>query len=56
MVLTAVVLVLLAIVLCVAGIGYAFRLLGLGFVPTMLWLGVLETPKPAVSRRRFIAS
>ncbi len=56
MVLTAFLLTLLALVLCAAGIRSAFRMLGLAFVPTMLWLGVLETPKPAVSRRRLIVS
>ena len=51
MVLSALLGVTLAVVVCAVGIRHAFRLLGLGFMPTMLWLGVLETPAPAVSRR-----
>ena len=51
MVLSALLGVALAVLVCVAGIRHAFRLLGLGVMETMLWLGVLEVPKPAVSRR-----
>ena len=51
MVLSALTGVTVAVVLCALGIRHAFRLLGLGFVPTMLWLGVLEVPPPPVSRR-----
>lgn len=51
MVLTAFLLTLLAIIICSVGIGYTFRLLGLNARQTLLWLGVLEVPPPAVSRR-----
>jgi hypothetical protein len=52
MVLTALVLLALAIGLCAAGIYRVLRALGLDPVETLLWLGVLERPVPRTSRRR----
>ncbi len=52
MVLTALVLVLLAVALCAVGIRFAFSLLGLQALPTLEYLGVAETPAAPVSRRR----
>lgn len=51
MVLSALLGVTLAVVLCAAGIRHAFRLLGLEARQTLLWLGLLEVPPPPVSRR-----
>ena len=52
MVLTAFLLTLLAIALCLFGIRFVLAKLGLGATQTLLYLGVLETPAPPVSRRR----
>ena len=51
MVLSALIGVTLAVVLCAVGIRHAFRLLGLDARQTFLWLGLLEVPPPPVSRR-----
>ena len=51
MVLTAFLLVTVAVALCAFGIRYAFRRLGLGFMSTLLYLGLAEVPPPNVSRR-----
>ena len=52
MVLTALLLTSLAIALCAFGIRASLNWLGLGAMQTLLYLGVLETPAPPVSRRR----
>ena len=52
MVLSAFLLASVAVAVCAVGIGFTLRFLGLGFVPTLMWLGVLEVPPPPVSRRR----
>ena len=51
MVLSALIGVTVAVVLCAVGIRHAFRLLGLDARQTFLWLGLLEVPPPPVSRR-----
>ena len=52
MVLTAFLLTSLAIVVCLLGVRFVLAKLGLGATQTLLYLGVLETPPPPVSRRR----
>lgn len=52
MVLSAFLLVLLAVAVCAFGIHKSLRYLGLGVMQTLLWLGLAEVPAPATSRRR----
>ncbi len=52
MVLTAFLLTTIAIALCAFGIRASLHRLGLNGVQTLLYLGILETPAPASSRRK----
>jgi hypothetical protein len=50
--LTALILVLLGVAVTVAGARLTFAVLRLDPRETLLWLGLAETPAPAVPRRR----
>lgn len=52
MLLSALLLVSLAVVVTAAGIRKTLALLGLDGMQTLLWLGIAEVPAPHVSRRR----
>jgi hypothetical protein len=52
MVLTALLLVSLAIAVCAIGIRVALAVLGFRPLQTLLWLGVAEMPAPPAPRRR----
>ena len=52
MVISALLLVTVAVVLCAIGIRYTLGALGLGAMQTLMWLGLAEVPPPPVSRRR----
>lgn len=52
MVLSALLLVSIAVATCALGIRVTLNLLGLDLLQTLLWLGVVEVPAPPAPRRR----